>query len=52
MKILYGTGNPAKLASMRRRLECLGMEVIGLKELEMEIPQVPEDGLPSLENAR
>lgn len=52
MKILYGTGNPAKLAFMRRRLECLGMEVIGLKELGMEIPQVPEDGLTPLENAR
>ena len=55
MKILYGTGNPAKLSSMRSRLEGLnqkyGVELIGLKDLDAEIPQVPEDGSTSLENA-
>lgn len=55
MKILYGTGNPAKLSSMRSRLEILnqkyGVELIGLKDLDTEIPQVPEDGSTPLENA-
>ncbi len=52
MKVLYGTGNPAKLSAMKRRLESLDMEIIGLKDLDMEIPNVPEDGLTPLENAR
>lgn len=55
MKILYGTGNPAKLASMKSRLEKLNqkydIELISLKDLGMEIPQVPEDGSTPLENA-
>lgn len=30
MQIIYGTGNPAKLAAMQRRLVGLDMEIIGL----------------------
>lgn len=52
MKILYGTGNSAKLNHMRKRLEPLGLEVIGLQELKVEIPQVEETGNTPLENAR
>lgn len=55
MKLLYGTGNPAKLDSMRRRLEKLDIELIGLRDLEAEgivIPEAPEDGNTPLENAR
>lgn len=56
MKILYGTGNPAKLSSMRSRLEGLvrkySIELISLKDLDTTIPQVPEDGSTPLENAR
>ncbi len=51
-KLLYGTGNPAKLASMQRRLAPLGIELIGLKDLNKEIPDVLEDGKTPLENAR
>lgn len=55
MKILYGTGNPAKLSAMKTRLECLDkkydIELIDLKDLDTEIPQVPEDGSTPLENA-
>ena len=55
MKLLYGTGNPAKLSAMRKRLESLtekyDIELIGLKDLNTEIPQVPEDGNTPLENA-
>ncbi len=52
MKLLYGTGNPAKLSVMRKKLEDLGIELIGLQDLDCEIPSVPEDGQTPLENAR
>lgn len=52
MKLLYGTGNPAKLESMRRRLTPLSIELIGLKDLTMEIPEIVEDGKTPLENAQ
>ncbi|MBE5884405.1 MAG: hypothetical protein E7291_08340 [Lachnospiraceae bacterium] len=55
MKILYGTGNPAKLAAMKRRLKKLDIELIGLKDLKekgLKIPEVPENGNTPLENAR
>lgn len=55
MKLLYGTGNPAKLESMRIRLAQLDIELLGLKNLMAEgksIPRVPEDGNTPLENAR
>lgn len=54
MKILYGTGNPAKLAAMRRRLEPLGIELIGLQDIKAmgkTIPEVEENGNTPLENA-
>ena len=52
MTILYGTGNPAKLISMRKRLEAFNIEIIGLKDLDKAIPNVPETGKTPLENAR
>lgn len=55
MKILYGTGNPAKLSAMKRRLEPLGIELIGLqdiKDMGRTIPEVEENGTTPLENAR
>ena len=52
MKLLYGTGNPAKLASMKKKLKGLDIELIGLRDLNREIPSVPEDGNTPLENAR
>lgn len=55
MKLLYGTGNPAKLESMRSRLVNLDIELLGLQDLMAEgknIPKVPEDGNTPLENAR
>lgn len=54
MKILYGTGNPAKLAAMRRRLDLLGIELIGLQDIKAmgkTIPEVEENGTTPLENA-
>ena len=55
MKLLYGTGNLAKLSAMRNRLEQLDIELIGLNDLRTEgkiIPEVIEDGNTPLENAR
>lgn len=55
MKLLYGTGNQAKLSAMRSRLKQLDIELIGLDDLMAEgktIPQVVEDGKAPLENAR
>lgn len=45
MKLLYGTGNPAKLSVMRKRLKELGIELIGLHDLDNEIPSVPDEAL-------
>lgn len=52
MTILYGTGNPAKLGAMKKRLETLHMEIIGLKDLNRDIPDVKETGNTPIENAR
>lgn len=52
IKLLYGTGNPAKLNAMKKRLSGLGITLIGLKDLGCEIPEIVEDGKTPLENAR
>lgn len=51
MRLLYGTGNPAKIASMRKKLLGLNIEIIGLKDLNTEVPEIVEDGKSPLENA-
>lgn len=51
-KLLYGTGNPAKLSAMRRSLAGLNIEILGLGDMEEKPPAVPEDGNTPLENAR
>ena len=50
--MLYGTGNPAKLNAMKKRLSGLGITIVGLKDLGCEIPEIVEDGKTPLENAR
>lgn len=52
MQILYGTTNQAKLESMKRITESLGIELIGLKDLDRPLPQVDESGNNPLENAK
>ena len=52
LRLLYGTGNPGKLAAMRNRLKSLPIQLIGLNDLNREIPSVPETGTTALENAR
>lgn len=53
MRLLYGTGNSAKLSAMRFSLGKLGIELLGLHDLGgVRVPAVPEDGQTPLENAR
>lgn len=52
MKFLYGTKNEAKLASMRRTLFSLNIEIMGLNDLNKKVPEVEESGNSPLENAR
>jgi len=49
---IYGTGNPAKLQSMRDCLVPLDIKIIGLKETGINIPDVDENGDTPLDNAR
>lgn len=51
MRLLYATGNPAKIEAMRRRIAVLGIEIYGLETLDTKLPQVPETGKSPLENA-
>jgi len=51
IKLLYGTGNPAKLASMRRGLARLDVEILGLSDMDHAAPEVEEKGSSPLENA-
>ncbi len=51
IKLLYATGNPAKLSYMRKMLQNMCIELIGLSDVEAP-PKVSENGNSPLENAR
>ena len=51
MKILYGTTNKAKLSAMAAAVKSLDIELIGLNELDCELPCINENGHTPLENA-
>jgi len=51
MKLLYGTTNNGKLQAMKNALKDFDIELIGLNDLEGELPQITEDGTTPLENA-
>ena len=51
MRILFGTTNESKLRSMRRITEDLGIELIGLSDLHLPLPQIEESGRDILKNA-
>ncbi len=52
MKLIYGTGNQAKLNAMREHLKELNIEILGIKDLDYDWPEVKENGNDPLENAR
>ena len=51
MKILYGTTNKGKLQAMEVAVKSLDIELIGLNELDCELPYINENGRTPLENA-
>ena len=51
MKLLYGTTNNGKLHAMKNALKDFDVELIGLKDIEGELPKIREDGKTPLENA-
>lgn len=51
MKILYGTTNKAKLRAMKAAVESIDIELIGLCDIDSELPAVNENGKTPLENA-
>lgn len=51
MKILYGTTNKAKLQAMKTAVENLDIRLIGLRDIESELPTINENGKTPLENA-
>ena len=51
MQLIYGTGNPAKVQHMRSLLSSLNVEIIGIKELGVRLPDIDESGNNPLENA-
>ena len=51
MKILYGTTNKGKLQAMEKAVAPLGIELIGLNDLDCELPFIDECGKTPLENA-
>ncbi len=51
MKILYGTTNKGKLQAMKKAVESLDIELIGLGDVDSEHPGINENGKTPLENA-
>ena len=51
MKILYGTTNKAKIQVMKNAVESLDIELIGLGDIDSELPSIIENGKTPLENA-
>ena len=51
MKILYGTTNNAKLQAMKKAVEVLDVELVGLNDIDGELPDINEIGNTPLENA-
>ena len=51
MKILYGTTNNGKLQAMKTALELFDIELIGLRDINSELPCINENGKTPLENA-
>jgi len=51
MKILYGTTYKGKLQAMKKAVETLDIELIGLGDIDSELPYINENGKTPLENA-
>lgn len=51
MKILYGTTNKAKIQVMKKAVDALNIELLGLDDIDSELPTIVENGKTPLENA-
>jgi len=51
MKILYGTTNKGKLQAMKDSVKDLDIEIIGLNDIDSDLPNINENGTTPLENA-
>ncbi|MBN1778303.1 MAG: hypothetical protein JW811_09295 [Clostridiales bacterium] len=51
MRLIYGTGNPAKLRHMKDMLAPLPLEIAGINTVIGEVPGIDEIGNDPLENA-
>lgn len=51
MELIYGTNNPSKLSSMRRKLEGLDIEIVGLDSFSKELIEPIETGSSPTDNA-
>jgi 8-oxo-dGTP diphosphatase len=51
MKILYGTTNQGKLQAMKKSVEGMDIGIIGLRDLDCDLPVIVENGKTPLENA-
>ena len=51
MKLIYGTYNPSKIESMEKMLDGLNINLIGLKNINMELVEAEESGIDPLSNA-
>lgn len=52
IELLFGTGNPGKIAHMRKYLENMPIILLGLKDIAVDWPEPEETGRFPLENAR
>lgn len=52
IELLYGTGNEGKLEAMRKHLSSLDIRIIGLQDIDTDIPEIDESGNDPLKNAR
>ena len=50
MELLFATGNPAKVKSIKKKINDDSLEIISLKDLGLEL-DVEETGKNSIENA-
>ena len=52
MRLIYGTGNPAKLLHMREMLSPLPLEIVGVTSVADRLPDIDESGNDPLEERR
>jgi len=51
-ELIFGAGNKAKVQQLKDALEGLNIEVSSIKDLDIDLPEVEEDGATVVENAR